>query len=65
MDCELHVISTELGISNVLEDRTRLKHKIELVTNPWPKQKRYTISHPAIVASSEFPKAQGYSTQIH
>lgn len=47
VDYKLHMISTDLGISNVLEDRTRIKNKIELVTNPWPKQKRYTIPHPA------------------
>lgn len=49
---KIEMVMPDLCRSNVLEDRAKIKQKINLVTNPWPKQKRYTISHPVTLCSN-------------
>jgi hypothetical protein len=49
---KIEMMMPDLCKSNILEDRAKIKHKIELITNPWPKQKRYTISHPIALVSN-------------
>ena len=59
--------STELALSSILDDRDRLKNKLQLASDPLPKNKRYTISlsHPVTpMLSREMPKMSGYSTQL-